>query len=318
MSKIDYRPPCSWPPRGQQLYEDFVGQLQQRRASPRSSLRYLHHFFENQQQQQLGYRDFPSWLWDTYRQTLTPHNQVSCWLALRCWMRFLWKRGELLCALHEELSKPARVKAPRRRPLSYEQVLQVLELPDLSQPLGLRDRALLEMAYSTGLRSGELLRLKLTDVDLVEGTVFVEFPKNSRDRVLPLGRWAVHYLKLYIEQGRPLLACPLSSTSLWLNARGRALKRSVLSQLLGQTYRLRERLGFQLTLHGLRHCCATHMLEGGASVSSLGALLGHQALESTQVYLAATLRQVQRVHRLCHPRNLPVFWEAQGLPTWEN
>lgn len=322
MNKIDYGPPASWPPRGRQVYEDFVSQLQRRRTSPRMPLRYLQHFFRYQQQQELGYRDFPVWLWDDYRRTLTPHNQKCCWLALRSWLRFLYKRGELLCALHEELARPGRLPAPRRQTLSYEQVLQVLELPDLSQPVGLRDRALLEMAYSAALRQGELLALKLSHVDLVEGTVFVEFPKNGRDRMVPLGSWALHYLKRYLQEARPLLASPpslspSSSTALWLNRRGQPLKKELLSLVLRQNYRLPERVGFRLTLHQLRHCCANHMLERGAPVKLLQALLGHQTLESTQIYLAATVRQLQRVHRRHHPRNLELFWGPEGPPSWQ-
>lgn len=320
MKKIDLQAPASWPEEARQLYGQFALRLQQRRSHPERILRPLYHLFRHQKALGLGYRDFPAWLWKDYRAGLTPSNQASYGQALRCWLRFLWSRGHLLFPLHEELELARRRPGARTRCLSGEQIERLLALPDLSLPEGLRDRALWEMAYSTGMRLGELTRLSLSDVDIVAGTVFVRFPKNGHDRLLPLGGWALHFLLRYLLEGRPKLASPPSSpTSLWLNVRGRPMGINEPGRRLRRYYKTREQLGIPVTMHQLRHSCATHLLQHGASLSCVQALLGHRVLGSTQIYLGWTLVRLQRVHRRHHPRNQALFWSPRTLlPTWDS
>lgn len=311
MKPIDLRPPDTWPEPAQQLYRDFENWLARRRVRPRSVHLELYHFFREQSAQGLSYREFPASLWDSYKRTLPPGAQVNAWVALRCWLRYLYKRQELLWPMHDELSRPDRPPTRPRPCLSFEQVLRLMALPTVAEPEGLRDRAFFEMAYATGMRRGEMLKLNLTDVDLVQALVYVRFPKNTEDRILPLGATAVHYLERYLREARPELLSPLSSNALWLGPKGERLQPDALGDRLMNHYRTEATLGFKVTLHLLRHTCATHLLQQGAPLPDVQQLLGHRALRSTQIYTRLTPFHLQRVHARSHPRNQANFFDPR-------
>jgi len=186
-------------------------------------------------------------------------------------------------------------------------VVAVLNLPPLDLAEGLRDRAMMEMTYACGLRHGELVALDLGDLDLGAGLVSVRLAKNDQQRNLPLTRWALFYVRRYLEVARPQLASPLSSKALWLDARGRRADRQLLGERFRKIYRPREVLGFACTLHHLRHACATHLLKAGASLRHVQELLGHQELNSTALYTHIQPHYLREVHQRYHPRNLPGF-----------
>ncbi|MCW5872954.1 MAG: tyrosine-type recombinase/integrase [Candidatus Eremiobacteraeota bacterium] len=172
--------------------------------------------------------------------------------------------------------------------LSHEQVLQVLAIPLVTEPLGLRDRAYLEMAYGTEMRRGELHALELTDLDLNQGLVLVRKPKNMEQRTVPLTNWALHYLLRYLEEARPKLTSPLSLNALWLSETGRRMRLSGLGERFYKEYRAHKTLDFPFTLHQMRHACATHLLQAGASIREIQQLLGHRELASTEIYTHLT------------------------------
>lgn len=305
-----------WPPHARQLYQEFSLRRRQKLKHARSSLRTLHHFFREQQRQGLGFQEFPA---DFLHRYLASKGDSHCnhiLSALSAWLRFLYARKQLLLPLHEELRPYRRRCRGRRVLLSQAQVLQVLNLPPLDQPEGLRDRAFLEMAYACGLRHSELLALDLGDVDLGTGLVNVRQSKNDAQRNLPLTSWALHYLRLYLEQARPQLASPLSSNALWLDSRGRRPGRSLLVKRIWEVYQPLEVLGFPFTLHQLRHACASHLLEAGASLRHVQELLGHRDLNSTAIYTHIQPLRLRQVHERYHPRNLPGFsrGKAQSDP----
>jgi site-specific recombinase XerD len=192
---------------------------------------------------------------------------------------------------------PARVPdaplAPRRRrrlpdaprEAEVEAVLDALESP---APLALRNRALVELVYSAGLRSAEAVALDLADVDFERETVHVR-GKGGKERVVPLGEEAAHWLARYLRDARPQLARG-ANDALFLSARGRRLDTSVLRRLVPHPHRL-------------RHAFATHLLEGGADLRTIQELLGHSSLSTTQVYSHVDARRLRKVYDAAHPRS---------------
>jgi len=154
-------------------------------------------------------------------------------------------------------------------------------------PLGLRNRALLELVYSAGLRAQEAVTLRLADVDFEQELVRVD-GKGGKERVVPLGEEAAYRVRRYLEDGRPQLARGAVDT-LFLSARGRPLDTSTLRRLLPNPHRL-------------RHAFATHLLEGGADLRTIQELLGHSSLSTTQVYSHVDARRLRKVYDRAHPR----------------
>ena len=155
------------------------------------------------------------------------------------------------------------------------------------EPLGLRNRALLELVYSAGLRAQEAVSLRLADVDFEQELVRVD-GKGGKERVVPLGEEAAYRLRRYLEDGRPQLARG-AVDALFLSARGRPLDTSTLRRLLPNPHRL-------------RHAFATHLLEGGADLRTIQELLGHSSLSTTQVYSHVDARRLRKVYDRAHPR----------------
>lgn len=163
-----------------------------------------------------------------------------------------------------------------------------------------RDAVILELVYSSGLRVGEVERLDLYDLDLESRTVKVRQGKGRKDRVVPLGRRAKEALLLWLEDMRPQLTRDRSEPAVFLSLRGHRLGRWAIA---GRLRRLRRRAGLtRLTVHGLRHACALHLIRRGADVRSVQELLGHARLTTTQVYTALAPEDLKREHRRCHPR----------------
>jgi integrase/recombinase XerD len=179
----------------------------------------------------------------------------------------------------------------RRRRLPHaprpEEADVLLDGVDTEGPLGLRNRALLELIYSAGLRSQEAVDLRLADVDFEQELVHVR-GKGGKERVVPLGEEAAYRLRLYLEGGRPELARG-TVDFLFLSARGRPLETSTLRRLLANPHRL-------------RHAFATHLLEGGADLRTIQELLGHSSLSTTQVYSHVDGKRLRKVYDRAHPR----------------
>jgi site-specific recombinase XerD len=192
---------------------------------------------------------------------------------------------------------PARVPeaalAPRRSrrlpdaPKASE-IEELLEIADGSEPLELRNRSLLELLYSAGLRSAEAVGLDLADVDFDREAVHVR-GKGGKERLVPLGEEAAHHLARYLRGGRPALARG-AADAVFLSARGRRLDTSAVRRIVRHPHRL-------------RHAFATHLLEGGADLRTIQELLGHSSLSTTQVYSHVDARRLRRVYDRSHPRS---------------
>jgi len=169
------------------------------------------------------------------------------------------------------------------------EVDEMVDSFDASTPLGLRNRALVELVYSAGLRSAEAVGLDLGDVDFEQELVHVREGKGAKDRVVPLGEEAAHLLALYLHRARPQLA-RRAENAFFISVRGRRLDTSTLRRLVPHPRRL-------------RHAFATHLLEGGADLRTIQELLGHSSLSTTQVYSHVDAKRLRRVYDSAHPRS---------------
>ena len=225
------------------------------------------------------------------------HNRL--WAA-QGFFRFLFKRGILFHDPSASLEKPKVRKPLPRGILKPEQVLALLRAPHEGTALGLRDRAILELLYATGIRSAELCGLTLQDVDREAGQIRVT-GKGSKERVIPAGRIALNWLWRYLLEARPRLVRGADPGWVFLSTRGHALQRRDLT-LLVEKYARRAGLPGTTGPHALRHTCATHLLQVGADIRTIQVLLGHASLSTTQVYTRVDIADLKKVHAAYHPR----------------
>lgn len=194
-------------------------------------------------------------------------------------------------------------KQPPRLPktLSEAQVEALLRAPDLDTARGLRDRAMLETLYATGLRVSELVGLRALDVSLNEGVVRVVLGKGGKDRLVPLGAEAAHWIDRYLRQARPELAGARVSDALFITARTQAMTRQAFWQLV-KKYAVQADIRAPLSPHVLRHAFATHLLNHGADLRVVQMLLGHADISTTQIYTHVARERLKALHAAHHPR----------------
>ena len=187
--------------------------------------------------------------------------------------------------------------------LDYQsEVKKILEQPDVSTSLGKRDKALLEILYSCGLRISEAINLKLSDVDLKARYVIV-LGKGSKQRVVPMGKEASLWLKEYLARGRTRLAKSHSQNYLFLNHHGRKISRMGVWKIL-QFYVKKAGITKKVHPHTFRHSFATHLLKGGADLRTVQELLGHADISTTEIYTHVDTRYLKEVHKRFHPREI--------------
>jgi integrase/recombinase XerD len=221
--------------------------------------------------------------------------------AVRSFHRFLVREG--VTDRDPAVAVP-RPRLPRSlpRPLPVEDVRRLLEAPDPGTPTGVRDRAILELLYGSGLRISELTGLDVDDLDMEGGSLRV-LGKGGKEREAPLGSFGKEAVSAYLTRGRPALASGGTRGALFLNARGGRLSRQSCARLLGRYVR-RAGIERRVTLHTLRHSFATHLLEGGADVRVVQELLGHASVATTQIYTLVTSQHLREVYEASHPRAL--------------
>lgn len=214
---------------------------------------------------------------------------------------FRWLRREKLIEQNpfEMLLTP---KLPKKLPnfLYPEELQSLLEAPDLKDPRGLRDRAILEIIYGTGLRVTEIKRMNIGDVDFDEGEIKV-LGKGSKERIVLFGSHARQALDKYLKEGRPKLVAGKKSPALFINRRGSRLTTRSVERLIVH-YAKAAGLNKKVTPHTLRHSFATHLLAGGADLRMVQELLGHVSLSTTQVYTHITKERLKEVYDSAHPR----------------
>ncbi|ASR37086.1 site-specific tyrosine recombinase XerD [Prauserella marina] len=239
---------------------------------------------------------------DSEHRPLAQSSSARALVAVRGLHRFAHAEG----ITEHDPSRDVRPPAPAKRlpkALPLADVLRLLDMPAAEGERALRDRALLELLYSTGARISEAVGLDLDDIDESERTVLLD-GKGGRQRLVPFGRPALAALDAYLVRARPALAAKGRGTSaVFLNARGGRLSRQSAWQVLKTTAELAG-ISSSVSPHTLRHSFATHLLEGGADVRVVQELLGHASVTTTQVYTLITVNTLREVYATAHPRAL--------------
>ncbi|MEP2776149.1 MAG: tyrosine-type recombinase/integrase [Luteolibacter sp.] len=186
--------------------------------------------------------------------------------------------------------------------LDEAQVLRLLELPDTTDVLGLRDRAMLELTYSTGMRRTEVTELRITDLSRGETTIVIRNGKGGKQRIVPLGGPAQYWLKRYLNEGRPRQNSPEApSGSMFLTSYGDGFSAGGWGQVV-RRYLNKAEVNVKGGPHLLRHACATHMLDHGADLRTIQTLLGHARVDTTEIYTHVSMERLGSVHHATHPR----------------
>jgi integrase/recombinase XerD len=231
-------------------------------------------------------------------------DRIAC---LRVWFRWMARAHHILHNPASELELPRMgVKLPKAI-LTAEEAERIMDQTtvavSMDDPIGLRDRAILETFYSTGMRRGELASLKLWDLDLERATVQIREGKGKRDRFIPLGDRAAGWIRRYIRDARPQLVSEPDERIVFLTQWGEKLALDYLTELV-RGYVEAAKLDKHGSCHLFRHTMATLMLEGGADIRFIQAMLGHAKLDTTQIYTHVAVRQLQAIHRATHPAEL--------------
>lgn len=219
--------------------------------------------------------------------------------SLKRFYRFLLRQGKIQADPSLNIDTP---KLPRNLPksLTEAEVEALLEVPDVERPLGLRDRAMLEVLYASGLRVSELVALKVAQVSLNMGVVRV-MGKGSKERLAPLGEEALDWINRYTKEARPALLGGKISDALFVTARGAAMTRQAFWHLIKRHARCAG-IDKPLSPHILRHAFATHLLNHGADLRVVQLLLGHADISTTQIYTHVARERLKQLHARHHPR----------------
>lgn len=219
--------------------------------------------------------------------------------TIRIFYRFLVEEGEIKSSPVIDMEVLKYTK-PLPNVLDVREVQKILEQPSLSKPAGIRDRAMLELLYATGLRISELLDLKLSDIFL-EDNFLRAFGKGSKERIVPIGSYAKKYVILYLKDARPILKKGKSTEILFLNTRGGRLSRMGFWKIL-HSYLIKVGLKKKVTPHTFRHSFATHLLEGGADLRSVQEMLGHSSITTIEIYTHIDREKLMEAIKEFHPR----------------
>jgi len=243
--------------------------------------------------------DVVEFLASLYRKGLDSRSVARHLVTIRNFFRFALTEG------HIDDDPAATIESPRFRQslpefLSLEEVDRLLQQPDMNTTLGLRDRALIELMYSAGLRVSELCGLRLEDIQIESGCLRC-VGKGNKERLVPVGRQALSIIQKYLRTARRKLLPEGSSPYLFLNQRGRKLDRITFWKLLG-AYGRKAGLRKALTPHMLRHSFATHLLDRGADLRSVQIMLGHSDISTTQIYTHVVEERLKQVYKAHHPR----------------
>lgn len=250
--------------------------------------------------EQLDRRDLERFVDGLMNEGLSPRSVARTVAAVRGFYRFA------VLARHLDTNPADDLQAPRAWPalpkcLGVEDVEKLIKQPDVKTPRGLRDRALIEVLYATGLRVSELIHLRASDLNL-EGGYLTTMGKGKKQRIVPIGDQATAWLTRYIREARPALLRRRTSPWLFVNAKqGSSLSRVGFWKIL-KTYGRTAGLSRTLSPHVLRHSFATHLLEHGADLRSIQMMLGHADLSTTQIYTHVLEARLRAVYDRFHPR----------------
>ncbi len=235
--------------------------------------------------------------------SLTQRSQRHVLDIVRSLMVYGHKREWIDKNPAEDLELPKVPKPLPMHSLAVKEVEEVLKQPDVRKPTGLRDRAMLELIYSTGLRRSELVNLQVGDIEYERGLIRVHKGKGNKDRVVPIGKRALQWLKAYLSQARPLLAAGGESI-LFVTAQHKGVMNA--ESLTHRFGRYVRRVNKKGACHIFRHTMATLMLDGGADIRFVQEMLGHSSLSTTQIYTHVSVEKLRKVHERTHPAENPM------------
>jgi integrase/recombinase XerD len=263
--------------------------------------RFLHHLREKgiREIRDVGKYHIRGFLLALRKKNLNPKSIVRNLVAIRTFFRFLIQEGLLESNPLEEFESP---QVAKRLPeiLTLKEIEQILEQPNPQTPLGIRDRAMLEMLYATGMRVSELTQIPIHQVNLEAGYVLL-YGKGSKERLVPLGSEAMKWVNVYLKTARGILSKGKENPSLFINRSGKGMSRQWFWKNL-KDYARRAGLRKRITPHLLRHSFASHLLERGADIRSVQMMLGHADISTTQIYTHVTGERLKKVHKQYHPR----------------
>lgn len=240
-----------------------------------------------------------AYLLKLHRENRTPATISRHLAAVRSFYRFLFNEGNIAVDPTDYLESPRPVQH-LPQVLTFQEVEVLLNQPSVAKPAGLRDKAMLELLYATGMRVSELTSLDLEHLDLEHGFVLA-LGKGSRERIIPLGSVAARYVSLYLAQGRAKLLKNKKTKTLFVNQRGTRLTRQGFWKIVKKYARLAG-IKKEIAPHTFRHSFATHLLENGADLRSVQELLGHVDIATTQIYTHLTDVRLRKVYDRTHPR----------------
>ncbi len=247
--------------------------------------------------------DIVDFLASLYRQKLDSRSVARHLVTLRNFFRFALTDGLVVADPTLTVESP-KLRRTLPKYLRLDEVRRLLEQPDMRTPMGLRDKAILELLYSTGMRVSELLDLRAGDLEMRMGCVRC-IGKGNKERLVPVGRKALEAVEQYLRGGRPellrLKRQGPASPFLFINRMGGRLSRVSAWKLLA-AYGRRAGLKSPLTPHKLRHSFATHLLEGGADLRSVQLMLGHADISTTQIYTHVVEERLKHIYKAHHPR----------------
>ena len=249
--------------------------------------------------EQVRHEDIRNFLETLYRQGLSARSAARQLAALRHFFQFLVKEGRLKTDPAREVEAP-HLSHSLPKYLNVQEVEALLAQPDSSTPQGLRDRAMLELLYATGMRVSELLSVRWEDFEPNLGIVRC-VGKGNKERLIPVGKSALRAVEAYLRHGRSALAKRRELPYLFLNQRGGQLSRVGFWKILG-AYGRRAGIRVSLTPHMVRHSFATHLLERGADLRSIQTMLGHSDISTTQIYTHVLKERLRQVYQTHHPR----------------
>ncbi|MES9903778.1 MAG: site-specific tyrosine recombinase XerC, partial [Sedimenticola sp.] len=243
---------------------------------------------------------------------LTLGSQLGCLAPIKTFFKWLTQENHLLYNPASELMLPRQPKRLPRDILSVSEVETILATPDHETPSGLRDRAILETLYSTGLRRMELPALKVYDIDQHRAIVMVREGKGRRDRVIPIGERALAWVEKYLNESRPQLLLNIHEEALFLNDYGDPLARDALARKV-KHYMNQAGIKKAGSCHLFRHAMATHMLDNGADTRFIQAMLGHADLATTQIYTHVSVEKLKEIHAATHPAKMQREADKEAL-----
>lgn len=235
--------------------------------------------------------------------TLTLGSQQSLLIPIKVFFKWLTKENHILYNPASELELPKKPKRLPRTILNKDDIELILQQPNTDTPIGIRDRAILETFYSTGMRRMELCNLQLHELDTRRGIVFINEGKGKKDRYIPIGQRALAWINDYLDDVRPMLLASEDPGHVFITDQGQAFSRNDMSYVV-KRYMDKSGLNVIGACHLFRHACATHMLDNGADVRYVQAMLGHARLDTTEIYTHVSIEKLRQIHQATHPARL--------------